>query len=52
MTARRLLPLIAALLALFYVLHGPIHLTDAVCSTDTECLQLCPPSDAECDGGR
>ena len=21
------------------------------CATDTECLALCPPSDAACDGG-
>lgn len=23
----------------------------AECTTDSECMRLCPPADAECDGG-
>jgi hypothetical protein len=25
--------------------------TEALCSTDTECMALCPADDAGCDGG-
>lgn len=60
MTYRILLLLIAAGTAAVLTLAGQLadaqhaayqqHM-QALCSTDSDCMRLCDPDDAECDGG-
>lgn len=52
-TARYILAALAATLAL-YAMGAMLDQTDptgALCDTDTDCAELCPAGDAECDGG-
>jgi hypothetical protein len=57
--ARRLDPFLLALIAAIVLglgIPASLALHDAqqpaaLCSTDSDCLRLCPPADLECDGG-
>lgn len=48
----RLIAYLALVAALALAMaHATGAQPEAICGTDSECMKLCPPADADCDGG-